>query len=218
MGKQKTIYCTLDTETLGGAGRPQGIYNIGATIHYRDGTPIASVNILIAEYFRLILEKAHYGKKTFYRYQEMINAGETTMVATEKEAISLLENLLTLYNVKYVMAYNTSFDLCKTACKFLIENRQFIDIYQMAHDIFQQRPSYKKFCKENKLITKTGNPKESVEAMYAFLSKNPLFQEEHTAFSDANQEREIFVACVKQHKPYKKNAHRGDVFGKRSVK
>ena len=214
--RQKTIYCTLDTETLGGAAQAHcPIYNLAATFHDRFGMKIASVNILVAEHFRSILEKAHYGKQNFHLYQRMIERGEITLVATEEEAISLLKNLMTLYNVRYVMAYNTSFDLCKTACKVLIENREFIDLYEMAYQIFQKRPSYKKFCVENGLVTPKGNPKQSVEAMYAFLTKDPTFQEEHTAFSDADQEREIFVACMRQHKPYPKNVHHGDRFQKR---
>ena len=31
----KTIYCTLDTETVGGASEPSGTYNFGCTIHDR---------------------------------------------------------------------------------------------------------------------------------------------------------------------------------------
>ena len=34
---KKIIYCTLDTETVGGASNPTGMYNLGCTIHDREG-------------------------------------------------------------------------------------------------------------------------------------------------------------------------------------
>lgn len=212
---RKIMYCTLDTETLGGASAPKGIYNIGGLIHNREGNIYASFNYIIAEYYREI-DGAYYGKKTFPRYQEMINCGGATMVATESEAIQAINNLLNIYQVKYVMAYNTSFDFIKTAACALMENREFIDIYHMAFEIFSIRKSYRTFCADHNFFTKNHNCKLSVETMYAFLTNNPSFEEEHTAFSDASQEMEIFVRCVKAHKRYTKNVHHNDViFGRK---
>ena len=85
--RKKTMYCTLDTETLGGAARPEGVYNAGGTIHDREGNIYASFNYIIAEHFRKIQDKAFYGKKNFPRYQQMINCGEASMLATEEEAV-----------------------------------------------------------------------------------------------------------------------------------
>lgn len=204
---RKIMYCTLDTETLGGAAKPEGIYNLGGTIHDRNGISVASFNILVAEHFQKILEKAFYGKKNFNRYQEMINNGAITVVATEAEAINLVDSLLNVYNVKYIMAFNTGFDLVRTACGKLVENREFIDIYEMAYTILRVRPSYKKYCIEHNFVSKTKNPRCNVETVYGFLTNNPDFEEEHTAFSDARQEMEIFVKCVKAHKKYNKNIH-----------
>lgn len=207
------MYCTLDTETLGGAAKPEGIYNAGGTIHDRNGFIHAGFNLLIAEHFKEILDRAYYGKKNFDRYQQMIDCGIATMVPTEKQAIDLIDSLLTEYNVRYVMAFNTCFDLVKTACSSLITNREFIDIYEMAYTILRNRPSYKKYCNENGLMTKNGNPLCRVETIYGFLTNNPDFKEEHTAFSDARQEMEIFVKCVRAHQKYAKNFHCGERFG-----
>lgn len=213
--RTKTNYVTFDTETLGGASRPEGVYDLGGIIHTKDGSVVASFHFLIAEHYHKILEKAFYGKRTFHRYQEMLESGEVTMVATEAEAIAIVENLLNLYNVKYVMAYNTSFDLCKTDCRTLIENREFIDIYQMAYEVMAKRTSYKKYCEKHGFLTKKGNPKCSVEVMYGYLNNDPHFIEEHTAFSDALNEKEIFVKCAKAKKKYTKNKHKGDDWVKR---
>ena len=113
------------------------------------------------------------------------------------------------------MAYNTSFDLCKTDCRTLIENREFIDIYQMAYEVIAKRTSYKKYCEKHGFLTKKGNPKCSVEVMYGYLNNDPHFIEEHTAFSDALNEKEIFVKCAKAKKKYTKNKHKGDDWVKR---
>ena len=44
----KKMYCTLDTETFGGAANPKGIYNLGGRIHDREGNVVASFNYLIS--------------------------------------------------------------------------------------------------------------------------------------------------------------------------
>lgn len=218
MGK-KIMYCVLDTETLGGAAEPEGVYNLGAIILDRTGKRYATVNYLVAEHYNKILEKAYYAKKTFHRYGEMIAEGSISVVATEQEMINALDSLLSFFDVKYVMAYNTFFDLVKTSCADLIKNREFIDIYQMATEIIINRPSYKKYCVTNGFLTKRGNPKQGVEQVYGFLTNNPNFSEEHTAYSDAAQEMEIFLKCLKAHKKYSKNIHRcADFADKKSKK
>ena len=66
----KNIYCTLDTETVGGATNPTGTYNFGATIHDKDGNILATVSLLAMEHFdemkneayNLGLDEANYTK------------------------------------------------------------------------------------------------------------------------------------------------------------
>ena len=45
----KTIYCTLDTETVGGIDHPKGFYNIGCAIHDKDGNILATTSLLVME-------------------------------------------------------------------------------------------------------------------------------------------------------------------------
>ena len=42
---KKIIYCTLDTETVGGASNPTGMYNLGCTIHDREGNIFATASL-----------------------------------------------------------------------------------------------------------------------------------------------------------------------------
>ena len=50
----KTIYATIDTETVGGATTPTGAYNYGAVIHDREGNILATQSILVAEHYEKI--------------------------------------------------------------------------------------------------------------------------------------------------------------------
>ena len=212
----KTIYCTLDTETVGGACGGNDIYNLSGIIHDREGNYLATFNFIIAENFNRI-DEAFYGKKTFHRYGEMMGKGEITVIPTEEQAIEIVNNLLNFYNVRYVMAFNTAFDYTKTACSRLLAGREFIDIQLMAMQIFGGRKSYSNFCHEHNFRSNKGRGNKcasSAEAYYAFISNNPDFEEEHTAFADSSIEVEIFVACLRAHKAFTKNCHWFDFGGK----
>lgn len=203
----KTMYLTLDTETFGGASQPKGIYDIGGVIHDRDGVIVAPFNFIIAENYHEINADS-YAKKNFPRYQDKITHTQVSVVATEQDAIMAIKNLCDFYNVRYVMAFNTGFDYCKTACRELLEGREFIDIYLMANQIFGLRPSYVNFCRANGL--KSGSGKSiatSAQSYYAFLTNCPDYQEEHMALADSLIELEIFKRCIKAHKAYTKNCH-----------
>lgn len=206
----KNIYCTLDTETFGGASNPKGIYHLAGIIHDRQGNIFATFNYLIAEHYEEI-EKDSYAKKNFHKYVTMIKEGIVTMIATEKEAVNAVDALCNFYNVRYMMAYNTGFDFCKTECKMLIENREFIDIYLMTVQTITHIKKYAKFCRENNFRSASGRSvATSAESVFAYLTGNTEYKEEHTALEDSKIEMQIFLACVATHKKYTKNSHQWD--------
>lgn len=203
----KNIYCTLDTETFGGASNPEGIYHLAGFIHDREGHVIASFNYLIAEHFDKI-NTDEYAKKNFGQYLRMVAEGVVTMVDTEAHAIQMVDALCSYYNVRYMMAYNSAFDFCKTACCKLIENREFIDIYLMTLQTITHLKKYAKFCRENGFRSTSGKScATSAESVYAYLTDNADYEEEHTALEDSKIEMQIFLACLRTHKAYKKNVH-----------
>ena len=57
---RKTIYCTLDTETVGGASTPTGMYNLGCVIHDNQGNIFATTSMLVMEHYDKI-KKDSYG-------------------------------------------------------------------------------------------------------------------------------------------------------------
>lgn len=203
----KNIYCTLDTETFGGATCPKGIYHLAGIIHDRQGTILATFNYLIAEHYEKI-EKDSYGKRNFEKYQKMIEDGIVTMISSENAAIEMVNSICDFYGVRYMMAYNSGFDYVKTVCRRLIENREFIDIYLMTLQTITHVKKYANFCRENGFRSSSGKfVATSAESVYAYLTNNSEYKEEHTAFEDSKIEMQIFLACQKMHKKYTKNQH-----------
>lgn len=204
---RKMIYCTLDTETVGGASNPEGMYNLGCVIHDKQGNIFATTSMLVMEHYDKI-KKDDYAKKNFHIYEERLCNGSMTAVATEREAVEIVRNLCKMYNVKYVMAYNSSFDFTKTVCRELLTDFEFIDIYLMALQTITHLKKYAKFCRENQMYSKSKQRlSTSAESVYAFITNNADYKEEHTALSDALIEMEIFKRCDAMHKKYTRNCH-----------
>lgn len=61
---KKNIYCTIDTETIGGAVNPTGTYNYGGIIHDKQGNVYATFSFLIMEHYDKI-RNDDYAKKKF---------------------------------------------------------------------------------------------------------------------------------------------------------
>lgn len=216
--KRENIYCTLDTETVGGAANPTGTYNFGCTIHDKKGNILATCSLLAMEHFDEIRED-DYAKKNFHIYEERLRTGEMSAVATEREAVEIIRNLCHFYGVKYVMAYNSGFDFTKTICSELLDDFEFIDLYLMALQTITHQKGYSKFCHENGFQSKSKKScATSAESVFAYITKNPDYTEEHTALSDALIEMEIFVKCYSMHKRFTKNAHQYDCKGKEANK
>lgn len=204
---RKTIYCTLDTETVGGASNPTGMYNLGCVIHDKDGNIFATTSMLVMEHYDKI-RNDDYAKKNFSIYEERLCRGEMTAIASEAQAVEVVRSLCKMYNVKYVMAYNSSFDFTKTVCRELLVDFEFIDIYLMALQTITHLKKYAKFCRDNELYSRSGKTcSTSAESVYAFITDNADYAEEHTALSDAMIEMEIFKRCYAMHKKYTKNCH-----------
>ena len=210
----KTIYCTLDSETVGGASAPTGMYNLGCTIHDRNGHIFATCSMLVMEHYDEI-RTDDYAKKNFHLYEERLAPGEMSAVATEEEAVSIVRNLCHFYGVRYVMAFNSGFDFCKTICRQLLDEFEFIDLWLMAVQTICHQKGYAKFCRENGFKSSSGKScATSAESVYAYITGNPDYAEEHTALNDALIEMEIFVKCLSLHKKFTKNIHNFDAKGK----
>lgn len=200
------IYCTLDTETVGGATNPKGFYHLAGIIHDRKGNIYGCFNYIVADMLKEI-EFDEYAKKNIALYEEMLREGTATLIDTQENAIAMVDALLDYYKTDYVMAFNSGFDFCKTMCADLLEGREFIDLWLMALETICQKKSYVKFCAENGRYNKKGNCRTNAESVFAFLTDTPNYCEEHTALEDSKIEFAIFLACVRTHKRFTKNTH-----------
>lgn len=206
----KKYYCTLDTETIGGVISPDGFYHLGGIIHDRNGSIVGCFNYLVSEWFNEMLTD-DYAKNKVEQYNTMLINGDATLIDTEENAIAMVNNLLNLYNVDTLLAYNSGFDFTKTKCKELIADRNFIDLWLMAVETICQKTSFKNFCQNNGKVTQYGRCKTNAQTLYAFITDDPHYKEEHTALEDSIIELEIFKACIKTHKPYTQNEHMNDI-------
>lgn len=211
---KKHMYCTLDTETVGGAASPTGMYNLGATIHDKDGNIYATCSLLVMEHYDEI-RNDDYAKNNFHIYEKRLRTGEMSAVATETEAVETIRNLCHFYKVRYIMAFNTGFDFVKTPCRDLLNDFEFIDLYLMALQTITHQKKYADFCHKYDLKSRSGKScATSAEAIYAFITNDPNYKEEHTALADALIEMAIFKKCYSMKKKFTKNAHQYDCYGK----
>lgn len=200
------IYCTLDTETVGGATKPKGIYHLGGIIHNRKGEVVGCFNYLVKEWLDEIAFD-DYAKKNIGLYLAMLAEGTATLIDTEEHAIEMVNALFDCCGVNVVLAFNTGFDLTKTKCAELVEGREFIDIWLMSLETICQKKSYAKFCADNGRYNAKGNCKTNAETVFAYLTDTPNYCEEHTALEDAKIEKFIFEQCLRSHKRFTKNCH-----------
>ena len=75
---------------------------------------------------------------------------------------------------------------------------------RMAESVICKMPTYIEFCEEHNFLTKNGRPQATAESIYAFITNNPDYKEEHTALEDVEIETEIMQYCYRQHKPMNK--------------
>ena len=200
------MYCTLDTETVGGINNPLGFYHLGGIIHNRNGEIVGCFNYIIAEMLDQIIFD-EYAKSNIDLYTEMLENGEATLIDTQENAIAMVNAICEYYNVNTMMAFNSGFDFCKTKCGELLEGREFIDLWLMALETICQKASYKKFCVENGKYNNKGNCRTNAETVFAYLIDNPDYCEEHTALEDSKIEKVIFDECIKMHKKFTRNCH-----------
>ena len=216
---KKHFYLVLDIETANFTEDALA-YDVGIAIIDRYGRVYAKFSFVCYDIFELekeLMTSAYYARK-IPEYYEDIASGER-VVATLYEIRKVIHELCNEYQVKAIMAYNAYFDITglNTTQRYVTKSkyRYFLPygipvhcIWHMACQTICSQKKYYNFCMENGLVSNSGNIKTSAESVYAFLTNNPDFEEEHKGLEDVLIEAEIFAECIKKKKKMSRNINR----------
>lgn len=144
---------------------------------------------------------------THRNIEEILRSPEKYKWSTIEEILLTLNNAIARYDVSEIWAYNCTFD--KTAIDKLISNIndypflakvKWCDIWTAIVMTRCLTKKYINFCRKNAFVTEKGNIKTSAEVVYAYLTKDKYFEEEHTGLSDCKIEYLILLTAYKSKK------------------
>lgn len=185
----------LDTETFG--INDKRVYNIGWVIHHADGTPVVARNYLVKQFWENLnlMQSAYYANKIAL-YNKRIAEGADKVVYFGTILNILKKDLQRCTPMSF--AFNSRFDNASIdiTCKYFGKENPFdapiLDIMDYLEPICGEA-DYIDFCESNGFMTKhkTPKPQRKAETLFAFMTNNPDYAEEHTALEDSKIEYEI---------------------------
>lgn len=218
--KRKKYLMVLDVETTNnimekGAPNDGLVYDIGFTITDKKGNIYAKRSFAVKEIFDWteLMSTAYY-KNKLPLYYEKLKKGimEKASIWDIRKRIKVA---MEMFNIKEIYAYNASFDyttlnntvryLSGSSCRwFFPYGTQICDIWHIACQVLGTQ---KTFQWEN-IRNANNNLITNAERMFAYLSQDFDFEEEHTGLADALVETEILARCLRSHKKINKNINR----------
>ena len=192
----------LDTETLGVAD-PR-VYNLGWLVYdTADGKVISARDYLIKELYdnRELMNSAYYANK-IPLYEEMLADGKCRRI---KWGYALRRLAREMKGVDGIYAFNSGFDVRSIAktCELLKSKNPtadgISDIWKgLANPNITSTRAYQEFCKTHGKMTKHKTPRcrENAETLFAYLTGNPNYIEQHTALADCEIELAILLAAL----------------------
>ena len=219
--KRKKYIMVLDVETtnnqIGVKNAPNDglVYDIGFTIADKKGNVYVKRSFAIKEIFdwKELMDTAYY-KNKLPMYFEKLKKGIMEKVSIW-EARKRVKSAMEYFGITEVYAYNASFDyttlnntvryISGSGCRwFFPYGTQVCDIWHIACQVLGTQ---KTFQWEN-VRNERGNLITNAERMFAYLSQEFDFQEEHTGLADAIVETQILARCFKSHKSIDKKINR----------
>ena len=188
------------------------VYDVGWAVVDKRGNVYDTKSFVNADIFLVekeLMKSAYYADK-LPKYWKEIKSGERVLTSFYNIRKALLETIVE-YGITEIYAHNMRFDygtlqntqrwLTKSKYRYFFPKDVIIcDTLKMARDVILKMPTYKKFCEENRLLTKNGRLSASAENLYRFITKDTTFVESHTGLEDVLIEKEILAYCFKQHK------------------
>lgn len=213
--QRKNYYIVFDTETANGLDDPI-VYDLGFAVIDKKGNVYEHFSLIIKDVFYEmsdLMQSAYYASK-LPKYHEEIASGQRKVV-TYYRAKKLFKEICDKYNIKVAIAHNARFDYRATAKTqryltkskyrfFLPYSIELWDTMKMAQDTICKQTMYKEWCQKNGYMTKNNQVRKTAEILYRYISGIENFEESHTGLEDVLIEKEIFVHCIRQHKPMRK--------------
>ena len=219
--KRKKYLMVLDVETtnnqIGVKNAPNDglVYDLGFTIIDKKGNIYAKRSFAIKEIFdwKELMDTAYY-KNKLPKYYERLTKGVMEKISIW-EARKRIKSAIEYFGIKEVYAFNANFDyttlnntvryLSGSGCRwFFPYGTKICDIWHIACQVLGTQ---KTFQWEN-IRNERGNLITNAERMFAYLSQEFDFQEEHTGLADAIVETQILARCFKSHKSIDKKINR----------
>lgn len=203
----KKNFIVLDTEGMSG-GRP---YNIGYIVANSDGKIIAQRSFAclpcVMENLNNSLKSSQkeVTKMTHKNIEEILCNPHKYQWCTISNVKDALISDITEYDISEIWAYNVTFDKGEINRLFNDDimhelSIEWLDIWSAVVMTKCLTKKFVKFCKKNNFLTEKGNCKTSAEVVYAYMTKNIDFKEEHTALEDCKIELELLLWAKKTKK------------------
>ena len=216
---KKQYYLVLDVETANSTEYAL-VYYLGYAVCDRKGKIYHLESFIISDIFcqeRELMQSAYYAEK-IPEYVKGI-AEKRFQIVNFFQAKMKIKEVIDKWEIKEVFAYNANFDrtALNTTQRWLSKSkyRYFLPygvevhcIWHMACQLICTQKYYIKFCLENGFYSKSGNIKTSAEVVYAYMMREPHFEEKHTGLQDVLIEVQILAKCFAQHKKVDRNINR----------
>ena len=218
--KRKKYIMVLDVETTNnnmekGAKNDGLVYDIGFTIADKKGIVYAKRSFVVKEIFDWaeLMSTAYYKEKLPIYYKRLKE--QTTVKMSIWEIRKRIQKAMKIFDITEVYAYNANFDnttlnntvryLSGSSCRwFFPYGTQICDIWHIACQVLGTQ---KTFQWEN-VRNEKDNLITNAERMFAYISQDFDFQEEHTGLADAIVETAILARCFSSHKKIDKKINR----------
>lgn len=215
----KKYYLVLDVETANSTDDAL-VYDLGYVVCDKKGNIYEADSFIVSDIFYKeaeLMQSAYYAKK-IPMYLEGIK-NRAFNVVTFYEARTKLLDAMRRYKVEAVCAYNANFDytalnttqrwLTKSKYRFFLPyGTKVYCIWHMACQLICTQKAYIKFCLDNGFVSPSGNIKTNAETVYAYMTKDCGYEENHTGLEDVLIETKILAKCFAQHKKVEKNINR----------
>ena len=208
----------IDTETIMDLQNAMP-FDIGGVVYDNQKDVIVKERTYLVRKFvnnkYIILSSWSANKYERYYKPLLSTKSKEVRVESVEQIAKEFTKLIKKYNIKYMFAHNGHFDY--QALKRLFEDvgvknpfekLDVIDTEMLSYKTITITKAYEKFCQEHRKVTKLENGKkesrfltstnrvrQTAESIYAFISKNANFEENHTGLEDIKIELEIFKYC-----------------------